>query len=801
MVLNLDEEKLARQNQTETDGLGEPSNRVGRRYTLNRLNFLRIGIGSSFALLTWRLWDMQLNQPPRVKKETLQEIRSIAIKAPRGIVYDATGKKLVNNKASYSVTITRHDLPPVLEDKSLPREERKKSLQAQLVRRQAVFDNLARFLGMTYIVGIVPEQFLGDPKTGVAGEVDQNATLNFLESILNKSAYDIKKKLASARPKDLYILQDKIPLTHPQFSQFLKLRDGNGVYFFSEGEKTVFVSTFATAEFEPVVVWSNLTREDTILLEEKRLDLPGVGIQTGFVREYADPVLFSHILGYIGPFSNEEERAAANKEARQDFINPNNPDDPNNQRNIYDPDDKVGLAGIEYSLEAFLRGQKGGRDVVVDGGGHILETVKDSEREAQVGASVVLTIHQDLQKVVTEALQQQLKDANNEKKAGVSEGAAVVMDVTNGQILSLVAFPGYDNNMFNRPLTNDDVKKLFDPEKAPLVNRAISGRYAPGSTFKLISAICGLNEGNIDRNKVYNCTHYIDIPTTQNPKPSQEFKCWDRHNTQNVVGAIEQSCDIFFYNVGVKSGSNDFYGANRYYERGSLEPHNFNGVGIDALNKYMEMLGVGTRTGIELPSEYKGNLPTPDSHLRTTGNPWSLGDTITSSIGQGEVEMTPLQVCNMTAAIANGGTLYQPTIIREIRDAKNNILKTFEKVKIRNLAINKTHLDTVREGMRAVTGERGTANRVMYNHMGKLEVAGKTGTAEYGEPYGVDASGTPLRATHAWFTAFAPYKNPKYAVTVLIAAGKQQIEGATYGVPAVKDILTYLFPEETKTKA
>ncbi len=262
-----------------------------------------------------------------------------------------------------------------------------------------------------------------------------------------------------------------------------------------------------------------------MLLEEKRLDLPGIGIKTGFVREYADPALFSHLLGYIGPFSSEEERGAANKEARQDFLNPNDPDDPINQRNIYDPDDKVGLAGVEYSLESFLRGHKGGRDVVVDAGGHILETVRDSEREARVGASVFLTIHEDLQKVVTEALLQQLQEANKDKKAGVSEGAAVVMDVTNGQVLALVAFPGYDNNMFSKPLSNEAVKKLFDPEKAPLVNRAISGRYAPGSTFKLITALCGLNEGNIDRNKTYNCSHYIDIPTTQNPKPTQEFKC------------------------------------------------------------------------------------------------------------------------------------------------------------------------------------------------------------------------------------------------------------------------------------
>jgi len=605
--------------------------------------------------------------------------------------------------------------------------------------------------------------------------------------------------LSAARPKDLYIVKDKISLTEPNFAKYLDLRSRTGVYFMSQAEKTVFISTFATAEFEPIVVATGLSREDAMLLEEKRLDLPGVGTQTSYVRQYADPKLFAHLLGYISSFTSEEERDAANKEARQDFINPNDPDDPINQRNVYDPDDKVGLAGIEYKFEAYLRGQKGGRDVVVDSGGHILETVKDSEREAQSGHSVLLSIRGDLQKVVTEALEKQIAEANREKSAGVSEGAAVVMDVNTGQVLALVAFPYYDNNLFNRPLTPDDVTKLFDAEKAPLVNRAISGRYAPGSTFKLISALCGLNEGNINRNSVISCSQFIEIPTTQNPKPAQEFKCWAKHGSLTIGGAIEQSCDIFFYNVGVKGETNEYFGATRYYDKDNAnDVRLFRGVGIEAINKYMEMFGLGKRTGIELPNEYRGNLPTRDSHFKINNNSWSLGDTMTTSIGQGEVEMTPLQVCNMTAAIANGGTLYQPSIIKEIRDAKKKTVKSFEKVKIRDLAINPTNLQMVREGMLAVTGQRGTANSVMYNKMGRLQVAGKTGTAEYGESYGTDANGNLLRATHAWFTAFAPYNNPQYAVTVLIAAGTRQIEGSTFGVPAARDILTYLFPEETK---
>ena len=441
MVLNLDEDKLARQNLGDEDKAGSGSTGGKGRQTMGRLNFLRLGIGGSFAVLGWKLWDMQLNRTSQVRTQSKAEIRSITIKAPRGIIFDANNMPLVTNKATYAVTITRHDLPQFEEDKNWSKEERKAQYAAFIIKRQAVFDSLARFLGQSYMVGIVPEQFLGDSKIATPGEADQNATLNLLEQLTQIAAYDIKKRLSAARPKDLYIVKDKISLTEPNFAKYLDLRSRTGVYFMSQAEKTVFISTFATAEFEPIVVATGLSREDAMLLEEKRLDLPGVGTQTSYVRQYADPKLFAHLLGYISSFTSEEERDAANKEARQDFINPNDPDDPINQRNVYDPDDKVGLAGIEYKFEAYLRGQKGGRDVVVDSGGHILETVKDSEREAQSGHSVLLSIRGDLQKVVTEALEKQIAEANREKSAGVSEGAAVVMDVNTGQVLALVAFP------------------------------------------------------------------------------------------------------------------------------------------------------------------------------------------------------------------------------------------------------------------------------------------------------------------------------------------------------------------------
>lgn len=363
---------------------------------------------------------------------------------------------------------------------------------------------------------------------------------------------------------------------------------------------------------------------------------------------------------------------------------------------------------------------------------------------------------------------------------------------------------------------------MTDEAKSVETNRAVSARYAPGSCFKIITAAAALNEKVINVNSTFNCTHLINVPTSTKPTPSNPFKCWGQHGPQNIFDAIKNSCDIYFYNVSVSKGSGQTSGENRYYDANSNEQHLFNGMGIDALNGYMALFNLGEKTGVELPSEYSGLLPGP----QTTNPKWSIGDTMTTSIGQGDLEVTPLQLCMVTACFANGGKLFHPQLVREVKDSTGKTIVAFEPKLIRDVTkdgikwptadpndptrrrmiptefrLEPSVIQVVRQGMLQVTSASGTAASGLYGKIGKLQVAGKTGTAEYGEVIGKDDKGNDARATRAWFTAFAPYDKPKYAVTALIASGGIGAEGSTFAVPIVHDILQKLFPEETKEAA
>ncbi len=824
MVLKLDEGKIA---QDDIDGSQlVPTDRGGGSRTFSRLNFLRVGMVGGLTLLGWRLWDMQKPLQENfsgeaIRKPALPDTRYITAKAPRGLIYDRSGKqKLVNNTPNYSVTITANYLPNSNNGKT---KEEKKAIAQQ---RQAVYDNLAHFLGMGYYIGLIPEQVNGIKKKDVFTNPARNAILNELEIITGKSARDWDKELtnleAQKRDKSFYPVNEKELIPIEQFDRYVYLRDkfDTGVLFLSEGERKMLEARLFTPEYQPVEVWSNLSREDAMLLDEKRLDFPGVGIQTSYQREYADARLYAHILGYTGRFPDQDQLEKANKQAYGDNSLSGDPDDPSAKIKVYEIDDKIGLTGVEASMEPFLRGRKGAKEVVVSSTGHIIETVKVG-KPPQPGNSIVLTIDMALQKQVADSLEKWIGEANKTKPAKVREGAAVVTDVNTGEVLAMVAFPFYNNNLYSKPgnkWTDAEVAEMLDDVKAVQVNRAIDGRYAPGSTFKLITAAAVLNEKKFSRFTPIFCNKAINIPTTQNPTPSQRFRCWDKHGTVDLMGAIEQSCDVYFYNAAVPDETSPFYGRSRYYLDNSTQPNYFQGLGINLLNGYMALFNLGQKSGLEILSEYRGTLPGPHTKL------WSIGETMTTAIGQGDLEMTPLQMNMVTAAFATGGKLYQPRIVRQIKDPDGKVIVDFEpklirdvtktpvkwsvpdpndndKPKPQDFVLTPGVIQAVREGMLAVTGVRGTANRTMYNQTGRLKVGGKTGTAEYGEAISKDKDGNDVRATRAWFTAFAPYDKPEIAVTVMITAGDNVIEGSTFAVPAVKEILEYKFADLVKQKA
>lgn len=495
--------------------------------------------------------------------------------------------------------------------------------------------------------------------------------------------------------------------------------------------------------FTPILVKDNVPREIAFYIEEHRLDFPGVVVGMKAVREYTEGPLFAHLLGYTGPIPREE---LATYRAQG-----------------YAANDVIGLTGLEATFESELRGTKGRRYIQVDVTGREI-AVLGSEAPTP-GNNLILTVDYELQKSVHAILHKGLRDAR------AKQGVAIALDPRNGNVLALVTIPSYDNNLFAGGISTDALNALIQDPLRPLVNHAITGQYPPGSVFKMVPASAALQERVIDVNTRIDAGHpgivwvphkyYPDDPTLAQP-----FYDWYKpgFGPITVRDGIAWSSDVFFYKVG------------------GGEPPNFDtGLGETRLAAYARMFGFGERTGIDLPGEAKGLVPDPNWKRKTIGDIWTIGDTYNMSIGQGYVLATPLQIANMTAAVANGGTLYKPQLVRDIRDTQGRIVRTIEPQVIRQVRVDAAHLAIVREGMReAVT--RGTATKA---NLADVSVAAKTGTAEF---YGPKVNGH--LPTHAWFTAFAPYENPEIAVTVFVYGGG---EGSQVAAPIATDILRAYF--------
>lgn len=514
------------------------------------------------------------------------------------------------------------------------------------------------------------------------------------------------------------------------------------------------------APYRPALLKSGVRRDVAMILEEEHLDWPGILVQAEPVREYLYGSLVSHILGYIGPIPQEQSATYLDQD--------------------YDINQAlVGLTGIEYTYEQELRGRSGQKLIEVDVAGREIQTVGEPEPSAP-GHSLRLTLDLDLQQAMEEALQGQLRASF--KKQGV----AIAMNPQTGEILGIVSLPSYDNNAFTGGITSDTLQELQGDPDRPLVNHAISGMFPPGSVFKIVPASAGLEEQVITDSTRLHCGGILWLPNRyypEDPSLAQPFYCWiyhdyhGRHGSLSVVSAIAQSCDIFFYQVG-----------GGYRDR-------FEGLGEERLGYYAELFGYGEVSGIDLPAESTGLVPTVKWKRVNYSESWVTGDTYNMSIGQGFVLATPLQVLNATAAVANGGTLYRPQLVREIIDSDGNTVRAFAPDVIRQVPVSAQNLELVRQGMRgAVAGPAGTAHAI---NVPGVAVAGKTGTAEYFIDRNKD--GLPDRdregnlPTHAWFTAFAPYNNPEIAVVVFVFGGG---EGSATAIPVANEILNYYFERD-----
>ncbi|BFD25228.1 MAG: penicillin-binding protein 2 [Candidatus Parcubacteria bacterium] len=487
--------------------------------------------------------------------------------------------------------------------------------------------------------------------------------------------------------------------------------------------------------YQPLFVKDNLDYDRALLLALKLPEAPGVFLSNKIRREYIFPLQsasseetitsLSHILGYTGKINRAELEKWGDDYSLIDYL---------------------GKTGLEASWEKELRGVSGQKNIEVDALGRQKKII--SETPAQDGASLQLSLDVALQGYAEEVLSKHLETMN------LRRGAVVALNPRNGEVLALVSLPSYDNRLFATGISQGDYDKYLNDPDRPLLNRAISGGFPSGSTFKIVVAAAALQEKIINTATSFLSTGGLQVG-------QWFFPDWRSggHGTTNVKKAIADSVNTFFYYIG---GGYD----------------NFTGLGIDRLGKYAQLFGLSEVSGLDLPGEAPGFFPSADWKLEAKKERWYIGDTYHVSIGQGDVVVTPLQVANYTATIANGGRFYKPHLVSALLNSNNEVTKNIEPSIIRQDFIDDNNLEIVREGMRqAVTVGSARSLQVV-----PVPVAAKTGTAQW----------STQKEPHAWFTSFAPYEEPSIVLTVLVEEGK---EGSAVGAAVAREILTWYFSE------
>lgn len=456
--------------------------------------------------------------------------------------------------------------------------------------------------------------------------------------------------------------------------------------------------------FVPIKIRDNLSWEEVSRIQLNAPDLPGIVIDEGLTRYYPFGAGMAHILGYVSSVSDKDVK-----------------DDPL----LEVPGFKIGKSGIEKYLEKALRGESGNLKLEVNAYGRIM---KEIERVDGIpGKDVQLTIDSRLQQKAFELFSEE-------------SGAAVLLDVHTGEILAFVSAPSFDPNMMTQGLSTEDWNALLHNERNPLTDKAISGQYSPGSTFKMIVALAALEAGVIKPETRTYCAGKMFLG-------NHAFHCWKKegHGHLNVVEALQHSCDIFFYETAQK-------------------------LGIEKIADMARRFGLGSKINIGLENEKAGLIPDKEWKLRRFGEPWQQGESLISGIGQGYILTTPLQLATMTARLVNGGYEIKPTFLK-VSDG--------EKSKIKKIDVSPANLELIKEGMYAVVNKPGgTAWRSQFDYHGQ-RMGGKTGTTQVRRitmkerREGIKKeSELPWRLrNHALFVGYAPHDNPKYAVAVLVEHG------------------------------
>jgi penicillin-binding protein 2 len=589
----------------------------------------------------------------------------------------------------------------------MKKNARTPSPNASITRRTLVIGGVQVAAVSTLIGRLYYLQFLNNDK--YRKQADENRMqlelIPPLRGIITDRNHHI---LASNRTYHrLLMVRDTLPKTLATLGDVEKL-----VELTSKQKKKIAHDIEQLPKGRVLTLKDHLSWEEIARIEFNKPSLSGILIEPSQTRDYPLSEMTSHVIGYIGRVSEKEQ------------------DDTQPVLSI--PDFKIGKNGIEKSREARLQGKAGLRQMEVNVLGVPIRELH--RQESVTGITERLTIDMRLQQFAA-------------KRLGTESGAIIVLDIPTGDILAMTSLPAYDPNVFSLGIPNDYWKALNDDKKSPLLNKAITGQYPPGSTFKMVTGLAALEKGIIGRNNTVHCPGYFYLGNKQ-------FRCWKKegHGSVNIIGALAGSCDTFFYTMAQR-------------------------MGIQPIADTARLLGLGVLHDVGIPGEKTGIAPDPAWKMKTQKLPWYPGETINSAIGQGDVLATPFQLAIMAARIASG---------------KNIIPRLFLDDAPRNeglLPFKTEHLDLIREGMYTVCNTpRGTAYSSRIQIEG-FEMAGKTGTSQVKKllQQGRDQSKLPWEDRHhALFVGYAPAHAPKYAAAVIVEHGGG---GASAAAPIVSDVL------------
>lgn len=684
--------------------------RRSKKVNINlRYNILTVLIYVLGIILIARLFNLQIVHGAEYREESNTRLtRESVLEASRGAILDKTGATLVDSKIQFSLEMYKSKVDTA-------------TLNQSILNMINVLEKYETSYVDSFPIKIEPFEFT----------ISEQELLSWKKS--NKLSEDITAEQAFYKFKSKYGIDTN------------NIQDARKIMAIRyEASQKGYSSTKA------IRIADNISREAVAEFSESSDKFVGINIVVEPVRQYTSGSLASHILGYAGKINSQEYEQ---------------------RKSTYGSNDIIGKTGIEYVFEEYLKGKNGTKqiDMAVDG----TTTAEYVSKEATAGSDVVLTIDANLQKVTEDALAsniQKIASGGFGKAYNAKAGACVVMNVNSGEVLAMASYPNYDPSDFVGGISTEAWNNYTNNTAKPLVDKAIQNSYSPGSTYKMVTAIAGLESGAINLNTKINDTGVYK-------KYGISMNCWyytdyhRGHGYLNVSEAIEKSCNYFFYETGDR-------------------------MGIDKLAEFARYFGLGTKTGIELQGETAGVLA--DRETKKQKHPddqnWNPGNTLNASIGQGDNEFSPLQMARYISMLANGGHKIDVSIVKTIRnsdgsEASREEINKFVNKKLgleedtqEEKQLNQNYLNAVLQGMKSVTSDTGGTAYVRFKDF-NISVGGKTGSAE-----------APNNQVHAWFVGFAPFENPEIAIVVMVENGGH----GNYTAEVVRDIMGEYFGMNTQ---